>query len=230
MALFGAVLVSQFSPEPSDAVPAGATVINVMTMPELPPAAPPMPRPPALERPNPKPKPKSELPPLAPARETPLSEASLVVYEHAPESASLSLPAEPVTDVTDTLSDAVPFTAAVSESQQAAPVEGNAPGPTSDTPTWEGMVLAALERQKRYPTASQRRREQDVVYVRITLDREGRVVASRIHKSQNYAALDAEALDLVRRASPLPKPPESVNGERVDLVVPIEFFLSRARR
>jgi len=96
--------------------------------------------------------------------------------------------------------------------------------------SWESRILAALERKKRYPGDAQRQGQEDVVYVRISLDRSGRVVNTQISRSRGYALLNSEVISLVKRASPLPAPPEEVGGNPVSLLVPVEFFLSKQRR
>jgi protein TonB len=96
---------------------------------------------------------------------------------------------------------------------------------TSPVPTWKGQITGLLERNKRYPAAAQARREQGVVQLAFSLDRKGQVVASRIVASSGSAALDEEAMALVRRASPFPPPPAQLTGEQVNLVVPIRFNL-----
>jgi protein TonB len=56
-----------------------------------------------------------------------------------------------------------------------------------------------------------------------SLDRQGRLTASRIVHSSGSATLDQETLDLVRRAQPFPPPPAGMPGDQVDLTVPIRF-------
>jgi len=92
-------------------------------------------------------------------------------------------------------------------------------------PTWEGLVLGALNKVKRYPRAASLRRQQGVPYIRFVMDREGKVLSVRLERSSGFRMLDEEALALPKRASPLPKPPESVAGETIELVVPVEFFM-----
>ncbi|MCG2840686.1 TonB family protein [Sandaracinobacter sp. RS1-74] len=97
----------------------------------------------------------------------------------------------------------------------------------SDTkPTWEGQVLAALNAAKRYPLEARRNRQQGIPWIRFLIDREGRVRSVRLERPSGFDALDREALALPMRAQPLPKPPESVPGDRIELTVPVEFFLS----
>jgi protein TonB len=58
-----------------------------------------------------------------------------------------------------------------------------------------------------------------------SLDRQGRVIDSRITHSSSAAALDEEALALLRRAEPFPAPPAELIGAQVNLTVPIRFNL-----
>jgi periplasmic protein TonB len=105
----------------------------------------------------------------------------------------------------------------------AAPAPSTAPSRVS--PSWQGRVLSHLERYKRYPRAAQARRQEGVAQVRFTIDREGRVLAASLDSSAGHTLLDEETLEMVRRASPLPPPPGEMTQERIELVVPVQFFL-----
>lgn len=91
--------------------------------------------------------------------------------------------------------------------------------------TWEDRVLASLISARRYPRLAMARRQQGIPYVRFVVDRQGRVLSSRIERSSGHAELDREAAALLRRVSPVPAPPEDRTGETFELLVPIEFFL-----
>ncbi|MFC3443676.1 energy transducer TonB [Sphingobium rhizovicinum] len=99
------------------------------------------------------------------------------------------------------------------------------PPPGNAKPTWEGQVLGALNKVRRYPRDALFRKQQGVPYIRFLMDREGKVLTVRLERSSGIAALDAEAVSLPKRAQPLPKPPASVEGDTIELVVPVEFFL-----
>jgi protein TonB len=91
---------------------------------------------------------------------------------------------------------------------------------------WMGQLSSLLERHKRYPAAAVSRREQGTAQISFSLDRQGRVIESRIVKSSGVAALDEEALALLHRAEPFPVwPPDQFPGERLDLTLPIRFSL-----
>lgn len=72
-----------------------------------------------------------------------------------------------------------------------------------------------------------RQRHEGVTYLRFSVDRRGAVTAVRLERGSGSAALDAEALEVVRRAQPLPAPPREIEGDPVEVVVPVEFRLRR---
>ena len=108
----------------------------------------------------------------------------------------------------------------------AAPAVGRSvPKNSNAIPTWTTRIVALLERNKRYPPAAQARGEHGVAQVFFSLDREGHVIDSWITSSSGAAALDEEALALLRRAEPFPAPPAELIGAQVNLTVPIRFNL-----
>ena len=110
--------------------------------------------------------------------------------------------------------------AAAPAPKAAAPDSGT--GATGKAPlmSWQTRVSAHLERRKRYPSAARSRRDEGVAQVRFTIDDSGRVLTSRLVRSSGHAALDAEALALMERASPLPAPPAGISRT---ITVPIRF-------
>jgi periplasmic protein TonB len=97
--------------------------------------------------------------------------------------------------------------------------------------SWREMVVARLQRAKRYPRGAESRREQGVVTLRFSLGRNGKVLARSIAHSSGYAELDQAALAMVLRARPFPPFPSSVTQPRINLSVPVRFSLrSRAAR
>ena len=108
----------------------------------------------------------------------------------------------------------------------AAPMQGQrTPNNSKAVATWTTQVVALIERNKRYPEAAQSRRQEGIAYVLFTLDREGRVIDSRVQRSSGVAALDEEALALLRRAQPFPKPPKEFQGDSVPVSLPLRFNL-----
>lgn len=87
--------------------------------------------------------------------------------------------------------------------------------------SWQQRVSAHLERRKRYPSAARSRREEGVVQVRFKFDAGGNILSSQLVRSSGHAALDAEAVALMSRASPIPAPPPDAATRT--LTVPIRF-------
>lgn len=100
-----------------------------------------------------------------------------------------------------------------------------APQVSSNAPdTWEGRVLARLEKFRRYPGAARSARQQGVVYIRFRINRDGHVLSSALVRSSGSPALDQAALETLRRADPLPKIPPD-RPDEIELSVPVEFFI-----
>jgi TonB family protein len=108
---------------------------------------------------------------------------------------------------------------------QGTPQVATAPSPPTSvslaTASWQQSLVARLAKLQRYP--AQARGVQGVVSLAFTIDRHGGVVSSRIVKSSGSAVLDAEALDLIKRAAPLPSPPADIPDSDLSFVVPIRF-------
>jgi periplasmic protein TonB len=113
----------------------------------------------------------------------------------------------------------------------AAPAQGP-PNPMNSPAVqiWQKEVFALLKRNLRYPPKAAARGQTGVAHLSFTLDRQGRVVDSRIVRSAGIAELDQEALALLRRAQPLPVPPPELPDERVTVNAPIRFMPPGAAR
>lgn len=109
--------------------------------------------------------------------------------------------------------------------QPAAPSGAQAPlAPQISPQRWQGQLFAHLERLKRYPATASQRREQGTVYVQFSIDSAGNILSSRIVRSSGYANLDEAVSQMMRTASPVPRPPAEL-GSPVTLTAPIEFAL-----
>lgn len=97
--------------------------------------------------------------------------------------------------------------------------------PSSPPADYVSLIRAQLERNKVYPRSAQQRRQQGRAMVRIVIDRAGHVIQYRLESSSGHELLDREVVAMIQRASPLPPIPASINAERLELVVPVEFFL-----
>ncbi|MEW6681797.1 MAG: energy transducer TonB [Nitrospirota bacterium] len=70
------------------------------------------------------------------------------------------------------------------------------------------LVLAILERAKRYPLSAQRRGLEGTVEIGFLIGADGEVSDPRVLVSSSYHALDQATLDMVHRIGSLPAPPE----------------------
>ncbi|MEI7712185.1 MAG: TonB family protein, partial [Rhodospirillales bacterium] len=108
------------------------------------------------------------------------------------------------------------------------PIMPRSPPPPANpnaVPTWQGLTMARLQAAKNYPSEARLNRHQGVAYLRIALNRNGDVTSAQIDRSSGFPALDAEALALAQRVTPLPPPPPELLGETIVLVIPVRFSL-----
>jgi protein TonB len=156
-----------------------------------------------------------------------------VAAEATPEVKPVEKTEEKVEEMVRAIDPDVAMTAEPPKPETPAETQPPAPATTAPqmprrvvsnaVPTWKRQISVLLERNKRYPAAAERHREVGIAQLAFTIDRQGRVMASRIVKSSGSAALDNETLELVKRAQPFPPPPAEVPGDRVEFNVPIQF-------
>jgi protein TonB len=96
-------------------------------------------------------------------------------------------------------------------------------GGTKARSNYNGKVLVRLRRAKRYPSQARREHLQGTVTVRFTVARNGAVSGIRLARSSGHTLLDQAALDMVHRASPMPKVPDDIRGSRLSFTVPVRF-------
>lgn len=101
----------------------------------------------------------------------------------------------------------------------AAPSQGASSAPSVSPASWRGTLLAHLNRYKRFPGGA----NPGTVQVSFSIDRSGRVLSARLISGSGDAALDEEAVSMIRRASPVPAPPAGLGGNTVALAVPVKF-------
>lgn len=101
----------------------------------------------------------------------------------------------------------------------AAPNQGAATDSAASRASWRGTLLAHLNRYKRFPGGA----NPGTVQVSFSIDRSGRVVSARLVGGSGDAMLDEEAVAMIRRASPVPAPPEGLGGGTIALSVPVKF-------
>lgn len=88
---------------------------------------------------------------------------------------------------------------------------------------YASKIRSKLNRLKKYPPAAASKKIGGVVSVNFTVNRQGAVISSRMVKSSGHAALDQEAMALLKRCSPFPPMPAELPQNSLNLTVPISF-------
>jgi len=80
-----------------------------------------------------------------------------------------------------------------------------------------------------YPQKAQENNWQGVVWIKVKIDREGKVKDIKILRSSGYAILDNTAQWLVKSAAPYP-PPEEMATPQMSFIIPVEFKIEKRKR
>jgi protein TonB len=107
----------------------------------------------------------------------------------------------------------------------AAPAPGLSAIAAKAVANWHKSLVAHINRYKRYPAEARAHKIEGVVSVEFTLDRLGQVISSRVSHSSGSPVLDEEAVTLLKRAAPLPTPPQEVPPEGIQLTLPVNFHM-----
>jgi len=91
--------------------------------------------------------------------------------------------------------------------------------------SYEKSLSDLIKRNERYPDRARRQHWQGTVIVALSLSVEGKVKDISVAQSSGRDILDDAALEMVRRASPLPRAPEGLRGKERTVRVPIAFKL-----
>lgn len=91
--------------------------------------------------------------------------------------------------------------------------------------TYEKSLSDLIKRQEKYPPRAKREGWQGTAVVGLSLSADGKVAEISLLESSGRDVLDQAALEMVRRASPLPRAPEGLRGKERLVRVPIVFKL-----
>lgn len=117
---------------------------------------------------------------------------------------------------------AAPSMEARSEAERSvAPVQGTGASTQRVIQTWQKQLNAHFEKHKRYP--ADRVGKAGEIVVSFVLDRTGHVLSSNIVTSSGDSALDAAALDMLKRSDPVPAPPALIADEGLSFTLPVIF-------
>jgi len=105
------------------------------------------------------------------------------------------------------------------EKHATAPPQANAP--RVSVARWQSELASHIQRFKRYPEKAHG--VLGSAKVSVTIDQQGHLLSSRIIQSSGSAALDDEALGIVTRAQPLPRPPDHTPDAALTIIYQMNF-------
>ncbi len=88
-----------------------------------------------------------------------------------------------------------------------------------------GLLGRAIAKQKSYPKIAARRGWQGKVLLDLKIDGNGNVLSAKVKESSGHKVLDVQAVKMVKRAAPFPKPPLALRNSNFNLTVPVSFKL-----
>jgi len=93
--------------------------------------------------------------------------------------------------------------------------------------SYSTKLTKAIARQKKYPRIAQMRGWQGEIVLNLEIDGQGNLIKSTVKKKSGFKVLDTEGINMVKRASPFPKPPKGLESRIFNVTVPISFKLQQ---
>ena len=91
--------------------------------------------------------------------------------------------------------------------------------------SYRTKLTKSIARQKRYPRIAQMRGWQGEIIIDLKIDGQGNLIKAKIKQGSKFKILDTEGMNMVKRASPFPKPPKELESKIFNVIVPISFKL-----
>ena len=101
----------------------------------------------------------------------------------------------------------------------------NKPTPTIES--YSVTLTKAIAKQKKYPRIAQIRGWQGEIIIDLEIDGQGNLIKSKIKQRSKFKILDDEGMNMIKRASPFPKPPKELESKIFNVIVPISFKLQQ---
>jgi protein TonB len=101
-------------------------------------------------------------------------------------------------------------------------IGGTHEGPGDD---YLERVRRWLARYKQYPEAAKEAKQEGRVVISFKLRADGTVLEPRVERSSGFPLLDAAAIEMLQRASPVPPPPIDPTG-RGPVELPVTYSLA----
>ena len=191
-------------------------VVEPTPTPPPPPEPEPEPEPKPVPKPEPVPKPKPKPVPKPKAQEAPPEPEP--PEEPIPEPA----PPQPVESVPEPVETPKPVQKTVpppSAEPSSTPLDAVA------TAKYEQLLVAWLEKHKKYPRRAKRLRIEGEGLLRILIDRTGQIKDVTLEQRTGNRLLDRAALEMARRADPFPPMPAHDPRQALEFIIPVMFTL-----
>ncbi|MEI9899003.1 MAG: TonB family protein [Hyphomicrobium sp.] len=107
------------------------------------------------------------------------------------------------------------------------PKQGVSSKPSEAMITWQKAVALHLNKHKRYPGDAREHGEEGVAVVWFQIDRSGKMITGRLDRSCGSSQLDKEAVEVLSRASPFPRPPSGLTDLSFNFALPIRFQIKK---
>jgi protein TonB len=114
------------------------------------------------------------------------------------------------------------------EKKEATPTQANSDVKNAGEAAlndFSNTLARHIAKFKMYPKIAQMRGWQGDIVLEVKLNGDGALISSKIIKGSGFDVLDNEGLEMVKRASPFPLPPEILKGKSFTILVPIRFKL-----
>lgn len=110
--------------------------------------------------------------------------------------------------------------------QQVTPAEASPAIPDAvATARYEQLLVAWLEKHKKYPSRAKRLRIEGEGVLRILIDRTGQTRQVSLVQRTGNRLLDKAALEMAQRANPFPPMPDNDPRGKLEFMVPVAFML-----
>ena len=91
--------------------------------------------------------------------------------------------------------------------------------------SYSSILAKAIAKHKKYPRIAQMRGWQGEIIINLEIDGQGNLIMSKIKNSSKHEILNREGMNMIKRASPFPKPPKELASKIFNVIVPISFKL-----